>query len=68
MMTFGQRLLHVTHRDRWLLFSTLIECNGTRIQLPNRSEAEELEKAFDHPFFKETRRLQLKDGRGNTNE
>ncbi len=51
MISLGQRLLHLSARDRWVLFSTLIEANGHTPKLLPAPEPE-LEKPFDHPFFK----------------
>ena len=57
MISLGKRLTHIAHRDRWLLFSTLIEVseNGAPKQLP-APRPDERDAIFNHPFFKNAHR------------
>ncbi len=58
-MSFGKRIVHISGRDRWLLFSSLVDVDdpnrriGTRKQLP----APDDNASFDHPFFKRAERM-----------
>lgn len=58
MKSLGKRLTHIAHRERWLLFSTLIESpeNGVLKQLPS-PKADERDAVFSHPFFKNAHRI-----------
>ncbi len=62
MESLGKRLVHIAHRDRWLLFSSLIETTPHPIKWPRTRAERELDRAFDHLFFKRAqRRLRKRD-------
>ena len=58
MRSLGQKLLHIAQRDRWVLFSVVINSNGEAGKpIPiDRDAEEDLEKPFRHPFFQDARK------------
>lgn len=63
MRSFGKRLLQISHRDDWVLFSPLIDFD--RIQTNGadaRSDTAE-DHIFNNAFFREIREQQKKQRR-----
>ena len=61
MISLGQKLLHIAHRDRWVLFSRVIEPNGQSGTPVLVKPDEELERPFQHPFFQEAENRSLNE-------
>ena len=53
-MSIGKRIVHISGRDRWLLFSSLVDVDdpNKRIGTPFQLPAPDHNASFDHPFFK----------------
>ncbi len=61
-MTLGKRLMQMTHRGRWALFSSLVEIPENlqkRLPAPPKDESkEDPENAiFENDFFRNARKL-----------
>lgn len=57
-MSFGKRLANITHRSRWLLFSTIIEIpnSGRKLLAPVKTEDKSEDAPFDNDFFRSAQR------------
>ena len=61
MVTFGQRLMGISHRGRWILFSKLVDTPdmGQRLLKAGSPKPKEAESSpFDNDFFRNARREQ----------
>ncbi|RMD97776.1 MAG: hypothetical protein D6814_08840 [Calditrichaeota bacterium] len=58
LMTLGQRLMSISHRGRWLLFSDVVEFHDPGVKLLKSGKAEKNpeDEAFDNEFFRSARR------------
>ncbi|MFQ5631687.1 MAG: hypothetical protein ACE5I1_23185, partial [bacterium] len=59
MMTFGQRLMGISHRGRWILFSSLVDIHdpGRKLLKAGNSKKKDTENSpFDNDFFRSAKR------------
>lgn len=59
MVTFGQRLMSISHRGRWVLFSKLVDVPDTGQRLLKAGDTKQKEpdnSPFDNEFFRSAQR------------
>lgn len=58
-MSLGQRLLGISHRGRWLLFSDVIEYQdpGVRLLKAGSPDEKREDAVFDNEFFRSAKRV-----------
>ena len=59
MVTFGQRLMSISHRGRWILFSSLVDIpdSGQKLlQAPTTKRKEPDNSPFENEFFRNAKR------------